>query len=250
MDYEYGGISNEEYCHLVNFLQEGVYPDFTDSVNKKNAKDIFRRKAKKFAVRDGTRLFYVEVMAGEVRYREVVRKGDVCKVIGSVHNTDHLGVNATHDRVKSTHYWNRLFQDIKHYVSLCERCQKNAKLETESAKLRPIPPPRRPFQMWGMDLTMLPKSDENYNYLVVAVDYLSKYVEAIPLKTKEATRIVAFFDDICSRYGFPKVLITDQGREFCNQLLEDYCNQNGISHRTSTAYHPQVCFKLILLGYL
>ncbi|KAL8562774.1 hypothetical protein ACOMHN_022649 [Nucella lapillus] len=93
--------------------------------------------------------------------------------------------------------------------------------------------------MWGMDLTMLPKSDEGHNYLVVAVDYLSKYVEAAPLKIKEAPAILTFFDNICSRFGFPKVVITDQGREFCNQLFEDYCNVNGISHRTSTAYHPQ-----------
>ncbi|KAL8625127.1 hypothetical protein ACOMHN_030761 [Nucella lapillus] len=93
--------------------------------------------------------------------------------------------------------------------------------------------------MWGMDFTMLPKSDEGHNYLVVAVDYLSKYVEAAPLKIKEAPAILTFFDNICSRFGFPKVVITDQGREFCNQLFEDYCNVNGISHRTSTAYHPQ-----------
>ncbi|KAL8625783.1 hypothetical protein ACOMHN_012375 [Nucella lapillus] len=92
--------------------------------------------------------------------------------------------------------------------------------------------------MWGMDLTMLPKSDEGHNYLVVAVDYLSKYVEAAPLKIKEAPAILTFFY-ICSRFGFPKVVITDQGREFCNQLFEDYCNVNGISHRTSTAYHLQ-----------
>ncbi|KAL8580059.1 hypothetical protein ACOMHN_065108 [Nucella lapillus] len=93
--------------------------------------------------------------------------------------------------------------------------------------------------MWGMDLTMLPKSDEGNNYFVVAVNYLSKYVEAAPLKIKEAPAILTFFDNICSRFGFPKVVITDQGREFCNQLFEDCCNVNGISHRTSTAYHPQ-----------
>ncbi|KAL8625778.1 hypothetical protein ACOMHN_012370 [Nucella lapillus] len=60
--------------------------------------------------------------------------------------------------------------------------------------------------MWGMDLTMLPKSDEGHNYLVVAVDYLSKYVEATPLKIKEAPAILTFFDNICSRFGFPSSL--------------------------------------------
>ncbi|KAL8611332.1 hypothetical protein ACOMHN_013763 [Nucella lapillus] len=45
-----------------------------------------------------------------------------------------------------------------------------------------------------------------------------RYVEAAPLKIKEAPAILTFFDNICSRFGFPKVVITDQGREFCNQL--------------------------------
>ncbi|KAL8583555.1 hypothetical protein ACOMHN_054871 [Nucella lapillus] len=75
-------------------------------------------------------------------------------------------------------------------------CQKSGKFETEGSRLKPIPPPRRPFQMWGMDLTMLPKSDEGPNYLFVAVDYLSKYVEAAPLKIKEAPAILTFFDNI------------------------------------------------------
>ncbi|KAL8587440.1 hypothetical protein ACOMHN_062173 [Nucella lapillus] len=96
--------------------------------------------------------------------------------------------------------------------------------------------------MWSMDLTMLPKSDEGFNYLVVAVDHLSKYVEAAPLKTKEAHRVLAFFENICSRFGFPTVVITDQGKEFCHQLFEDYCTINGIKHISSSAYHPQWCY--------
>ncbi|KAL8573985.1 hypothetical protein ACOMHN_029432 [Nucella lapillus] len=94
--------------------------------------------------------------------------------------------------------------------------------------------------MWGMDPTMLPKSDERFNYLAVAVDHLSKYyVEAAPLKMKEAHGILAFFDNICSRFGFPTVVITNQGKEFCNQLFEDYCTISGIKHGSSSAYPPQ-----------
>ncbi|KAL8563835.1 hypothetical protein ACOMHN_061959 [Nucella lapillus] len=238
--YEYGGMDEEDYANLIAYFTSGVFPEFLNQQNKKNARDAFRRKAKTFAVKDGTRLLYVEnKQGGEINYRAVVKKGDVYRGIKTIHDVDHLEINATHARVKSYHYWNRLFEDIRHFVSSCEQCQKSGKFETEGSRLKPIPPPSRPFQMWGMDLTMLPKSDEGHNYLVVAVDYLSKYVEAAPLKIKEAPAILTFFDNICSRFGFPKVVITDQGREFCNQLLEDYCNVNGISHRTSTACHPQ-----------
>ncbi|KAL8585720.1 hypothetical protein ACOMHN_049066 [Nucella lapillus] len=238
--YEYGGMDEEDYANLIAYFTSGVFPEFLNQQNKKNARDAFRRKAKNFAVKDGTRLLYVEnKQGGEINYRAVVKKGDVYRVIKTIHDADHLGINATHARVKSYHYWNRLFENIRHFVSSCGQCQKSGKFETEGSRLKPIPPPRRPIQMWGMDLTMLPKSDEGHNYLVVAVDYLSKYVEAAPLKIKEAPAILTIFYNICSRFGFPKVVITDQGRELCNQLFENYCNVNGISHRTSTAYHPQ-----------
>ncbi|KAL8590621.1 hypothetical protein ACOMHN_011057 [Nucella lapillus] len=167
--YEYGGMDEENYANMIAYFTSGVFPEFLNQQNKKNARDAFRRKAKNFAVKDGT------------------------GVIKTIHDADHLGINATHARVKSYHYWNRLFEDIRHFVSSCEQCQKSGKFETEGSRLKPIPPPRRPFQMWGMDLTMLPKSDEGDNYLVVAVDYLSKYVEAAPLKIKEAPAILTFF---------------------------------------------------------
>ena len=81
----------------------------------------------------------------------------------------------------------------------------NAQFKVAPAVLRPVPPPRRPLKQWGMDLTALPKTPDGFRYLVVAVDYLTKFPEAKPIKTKEASEILSFFDDLCSRYGFPKV---------------------------------------------
>ncbi|KAL8567094.1 hypothetical protein ACOMHN_027521 [Nucella lapillus] len=196
--YEYGGMDEEDYANMIAYFTSGVFPEFLNQQNKKNARDAFRRKAKNFAVKDGTPLR----QGGEINYRAVVKKGDVYRVIKTIHDADHLGINATHARVKSYHYWNRLFEDIRHFVSSCEQCQKSGKFETEGSRLKPIPPPRRPFQMWGMDLTMLPKSDEGDNYLVVAVDYLGKYVEAAPLKIKEAPAILTFFDNTENKRGF------------------------------------------------
>ncbi|KAL8563871.1 hypothetical protein ACOMHN_034250 [Nucella lapillus] len=87
-----------------------------------------------------------------------------------------------------------------------------------------------------MDLTMLPKSDEGHNYLVVAVDYLSNYVEAAPLKIKEAPAILIFFYNICSRFGFPKVVITDQGvlQQTLRRLLQREWHQPHNFYRLSS----------------
>ena len=241
-EYVYGGFSNETYDNLVFYLQNKAFPKFDENKNKKNAKDALRRKSKAFVVKDN-RLFYV---GKDGPSREVARKGDELRILKRVHDTDHMGINATYERVKSAHYWNNVFDDVKQFVKCCEKCQKSARFETQNAPLQPVPPPRLPFRMWGMDLTKLPRSDDGLVYLVVAVDYLTKYVEAAPLKTKEACGIVYFFDEMCSRWGFPMVVITDQGKEFCNKKFDDYCNNHGINHRTSTAYHPQVILSLSL----
>eukprot|EP00745_Piridium_sociabile_P013334 TRINITY_DN19812_c0_g1_i5.p1 TRINITY_DN19812_c0_g1~~TRINITY_DN19812_c0_g1_i5.p1 ORF type:complete len:217 (+),score=37.40 TRINITY_DN19812_c0_g1_i5:297-947(+) len=192
--YDYGGMEQDEYYDLLNFLQKVIFPGFEKKQNLKNAKDSFRRKAKNFTVdRNGTTLYYVgKNRGGETPLRTVIRKEEVVKVIKNVHDSDHLGVNATHERVKTFHYWNRIYEDVKHYISVCEKCQKSSKFQGESAKLRPVAPPGRPFEMWGMDLTMLPKSEEGYQYLAVAVDYLTKFVEAAPLKSKDAKGILSF----------------------------------------------------------
>ncbi|KAL8598946.1 hypothetical protein ACOMHN_015525 [Nucella lapillus] len=97
--YEYGGMDEEDYANLIAYFTSGVFPEFLNQQNKKNARDAFRRKAKNFAVKDGTRLLYVEnKQGGEINYRAVVKKGDVYRVIKTIHDADYFRINATHAR--------------------------------------------------------------------------------------------------------------------------------------------------------
>ncbi|KAK9805217.1 hypothetical protein WJX72_006854 [[Myrmecia] bisecta] len=92
-----------------------------------------------------------------------------------------------------------------------------------------------------MDLVgPLPATEpDKFKYIVVAIDYLTKWVEAAPLKTKESREVAAFFkQDEIARHGCPEEVLTDQGGEFqgeLDQLLADH----KIEHRVSSAYHPQ-----------
>uniref|UniRef100_A0A914WZY6 Integrase catalytic domain-containing protein n=1 Tax=Plectus sambesii TaxID=2011161 RepID=A0A914WZY6_9BILA len=111
--------------------------------------------------------------------------------------------------------------------------------EVEAPTLHPVPPPREALTQWGIDLVNLPMAEGGYKHLVVAIEHLTKWVEARPLKTKGAGEVLEFFEELCSRFGMPKVLISDQGGEFCNKLLDGFCEANGIDHRMTAAYHPQ-----------
>ena len=74
-------------------------------------------------------------------------------------------------------------------------------------------------------------------YILLAMDYISKWVEAIPTRTNDASVVVKFLrSHIFTRFGTPRALITD-GTHFYNKLVNKVFQKYGVQHRTSLAYH-------------
>ena len=96
------------------------------------------------------------------------------------------------------------------------------------------------FDLWGIDfMGPFPPSFNNL-YILLAVDYVSKWVEAIPTRTNDAKVVAQFLrSHIFSRFGTPRALITDNGTHFCNKVIDKVLQKYGVRHRTSLAYHPQ-----------
>ncbi|GJV54153.1 reverse transcriptase domain-containing protein [Tanacetum coccineum] len=82
-------------------------------------------------------------------------------------------------------------------------------------------------------------SSRNNKYILVAVDYISKWVKDEALPTNDARVGVKFLRKLFSRFGVPKALISDRGTHFCNSLLEKTLRKYGVTHRRATPYHPQ-----------
>ncbi|RDY04959.1 Gag-Pol polyprotein, partial [Mucuna pruriens] len=79
-----------------------------------------------------------------------------------------------------------------------------------------------------------------YSYILLAVDYVSRWVEAIATRTNDARVVVDFLkSNIFCRFGVPKALISDQGSHFCNRAMASLLQKYGVAHRIATAYHPQ-----------
>ncbi|GJS91972.1 reverse transcriptase domain-containing protein [Tanacetum coccineum] len=75
--------------------------------------------------------------------------------------------------------------------------------------------------------------------LMIAVDYVSKWVEAQALPKNDACVVVKFLRQLFARFGVPKALISDRGTYFCNSQLEKALQRYGVTHKLSTTYHPQ-----------
>ncbi|GJR86359.1 reverse transcriptase domain-containing protein [Tanacetum coccineum] len=76
-------------------------------------------------------------------------------------------------------------------------------------------------------------------YILVAVDYLSKWVEAKALPTNDARVVCKFLKSLFARFGAPRAIISDRGTHFCNDQFAKVMQKYGVTHRLSTAYHPQ-----------
>ncbi|GJZ62514.1 reverse transcriptase domain-containing protein [Tanacetum coccineum] len=92
---------------------------------------------------------------------------------------------------------------------------------------------------YGLDfMGPFPQSRGN-KYILVAVDYVSKWVKAQALPTNDAHVVVKFLRSLFARFGVPKALISDRGMHFCNSQLEKALQRYGVTHKLSMAYHPQ-----------
>jgi len=96
------------------------------------------------------------------------------------------------------------------------------------------------FDVWDIDfMGPFPSSFGNL-YILLAVDYVSKWIEAKATRTNDAKVVLDFVrTHIFDRFGIPKAIISDRGTHFCNRSMEALLRKYHVTHRTSTAYHPQ-----------
>ncbi|GJU38223.1 reverse transcriptase domain-containing protein [Tanacetum coccineum] len=94
------------------------------------------------------------------------------------------------------------------------------------------------FDVWGIDFMGPFPSSRGNKYILVAVDYLSKWVEAKALPTNDARVVVKFLKSLFDRFRTPRAIISDRGTHFCNDQFAKVMSKYGVTHHLATAYHP------------
>nr|GEY62661.1 hypothetical protein [Tanacetum cinerariifolium] len=98
---------------------------------------------------------------------------------------------------------------------------------------------RKVFDSEGIDFMGPFSSLRGNKYILVAVDYLSKWVETKMLPTNDARVVCKFLKNLFSRFGAPRAIISDRGTHFCNDQFTKVMQKYGVTHRLATPYHPQ-----------
>nr|GFA43969.1 reverse transcriptase domain-containing protein [Tanacetum cinerariifolium] len=95
------------------------------------------------------------------------------------------------------------------------------------------------FDVWGIDFMGPFPSLQGNKYILVAVDYLSKWVKAKALPTNDARVVCKFLKSLFARFGSPRAIISDRGTHFCNDQFLKVMLKYRVTHRLPTAYHLQ-----------
>ena len=126
-------------------------------------------------------------------------------------------------------------------VKKCDKCQRFGNVQRLPAERMMTITSSWPFVQWRIDIIdPLPLGKSRVKFLLVAIDYFTKWVEAEALATITEARIQNFvWKNIICRFGIPLKIILDNGRQFDNQGFRDFCSGLGIKNQYSSPGHPQ-----------
>ncbi|GJX56725.1 reverse transcriptase domain-containing protein [Tanacetum coccineum] len=165
---------------------------------------------------------------------------DVLKACHSGPTGGHYGANYTARKIfDSGFYWPTIYKDAHDFVTRCDICQRQGKITQRDEMPQNSIQVCEIFDIWGIDFMGPFPSSRGNKYILVAVDYLSKWVEAKALPTNDARVVCKFLKTLFSRFGAPRAIISDRGTHFCNDQFTKVMLKYGVTHRLSTAYHPQ-----------
>ncbi|XP_068304259.1 uncharacterized protein, partial [Pyrus communis] len=153
----------------------------------------------------------------------------------------HFGAKKTSLKVlQSGFFWPTLFKDAFDFCSKCDRCQKMGNISRRNEMPLNNILVVELFDVWGIDFMGPFPSSFGYLYILVAVDYVSKWVEAIATRTNDHKVVLNFLKDVIfCRFGTPRAIISDGGSHFCNKPFESLMKKYNINHKVATPYHPQ-----------
>ncbi|GJW00470.1 reverse transcriptase domain-containing protein, partial [Tanacetum coccineum] len=175
--------------------------------------------------------------------RRCVHGQEAMDILTACHNGPtggHHGANYTAKKVfDSCFYWPTIYRDAHDMVKSCDSCQRQGKISQKDEMPQNAIQVCKIFDVWGIDFMGPFPSSRGNKYILVAVDYLSIWVEAKALPTNDARVVVKFLKSLFARFGTPCAIISDRGTHFCNDQFAKVMLKYGVIHRLSTAYHPQ-----------
>ncbi|CAN6562799.1 unnamed protein product [Malus baccata var. baccata] len=153
----------------------------------------------------------------------------------------HFGPKRTAAKIlQSGLFWPSLFKDANNWCKSCDRCQRVGNQSKRNEMPQHSILVVELFDVWGIDFMRPFSSSHGNQYILVAVGYVSKWVEVIAAPTNQGSVVMKFLQGVIfPRFGIPRVILSDRGKHFINKQFATLLAKFGITHRVATPYHPQ-----------
>lgn len=151
-----------------------------------------------------------------------------------VYKTGHRGIKTTIESLQKNYYWPNLSKDVTNYINNCTICQK-AKYERtpNNFEFQAVPIGTKPFERIHLDVLSISKQ----KFLTI-VDSFSKFAQAYPIAGANAINVLDELLGFISHYGLPHTIVCDNGVEFNNRNLQDFCKLHKIAMHFTTPKNP------------
>ncbi|XP_020207600.1 uncharacterized protein LOC109792591 [Cajanus cajan] len=233
-------VDDHPWFHdIKQYLTKGEYPDAANDNDKKH----IRRRAMGFLL-VGETLYKKNYDSVLLRCIDQVEAQNMIKEV-------HEGVFGTHipgpamakKILRAGYYWSTMERDCYQYVRKCHKCQAYADNSNVPPTALIVLASPWPFAMWGMDVIgpIEPKASNGHRFILVAIDYFTKWVEATSYAHVTRKVVTSFIKkNIICRYGIPDKIITDNGSNLNNKMVEELCQEFKIQHHNSSPYRPKM----------
>src|SRR6185369_3132958 len=203
----------EDYYNLKNYLETSTLPTGLTLLKQQQLKN----QSTHYLIRN--HILYRRNKKIPQEPLKVIKQQELKDILFSLHEhslAGHFGIEGTYNRSKGRYYWPNIYRTIAEYIKTCDVCQ----WQRAPQHYEPLHPIQvgQPFDRMGIDIIgPMKRTAKGNRYIVVATEYLTKWVEARAISDMKATTIAKFiYEDIICRHRCPQELLSDQGTSFCN----------------------------------
>lgn len=219
---------------FVSYLERGWVPDDSNKARQ------LRNKASKYFVQENQ--LYRRTFSAPVLKCIGPDEAEYC--LQEIHEGicgDHMSGKAlAHKILRQGYFWPTIHSDAIEYVKKCKKCQMFSNVPRKSPTLPSSVLSPIPFAVWGIDIMgPFPRAKGDLRYLLVAIDYMTKWAEAKAMRTINQQDCIKFMDAIIMRFRLPLVLVSDNGPQFIGSDFESFLKERGIKHKKSSVAYPQ-----------